>query len=127
MLGLDQEWEAVDAYPHEAIERVIGVACDKGGISRPEFWRTVRAVVTGELDPARRTLERRRLALDRQRLLASLPDEKGLENVQRYEEHLSRLFYKALHELQRLQAPRQAFRQPAPLALDVEVSGSRVT
>ena len=42
-------------------------------------------------------------ALDRERLL---PDEKTLEKIARYEVHLSRGIYKALHELEALQARR---------------------
>ncbi len=60
-----------------------------------------------------RDLER----MSRERLL---PDEKTLEKVARYEAHLSRLFHKALHELEALQFRRAG--GVAPLArLDVEV------
>lgn len=45
----------------------------------------------------------------------------GLEKVARYETHLERSLYKALHELQRLQAARTGA-GVAPLALDVDVS-----
>ncbi|PLS83442.1 MAG: hypothetical protein CYG60_21975 [Actinobacteria bacterium] len=55
-------------------------------------------------------------AMSRERLL---PDEKTLEKVARYEAHLSRLFHKALHELEAMQARRSG--GAAPLAhLDVE-------
>jgi hypothetical protein len=48
-----------------------------------------------------------------------LPDEKTLEKVARYEAHLSRLFHKALHELEALQVRRAG--GAAPLArLDVD-------
>jgi len=54
--------------------------------------------------------------MSRERLL---PDEKTLEKVARYEAHLSRGLYKALHELEALQARRSG--DPAPLArLDVD-------
>jgi hypothetical protein len=54
--------------------------------------------------------------MSRERLL---PDEKTLEKVARYEAHLSRLFHKALHELEALQARRSG--GVAPLArLDVD-------
>jgi hypothetical protein len=47
------------------------------------------------------------------------PDEKTLEKVARYEAHLSRGLYKALHELEALQARRTG--AAAPLArLDVD-------
>ena len=55
--------------------------------------------------------------MSRQRLL---PDEKTLEKVTRYEAHLSRQLYKALHELEALQARRLG--GSAPLGrLDVDV------
>jgi hypothetical protein len=48
-----------------------------------------------------------------------LPDERTLEKVARYEAHLSRLFNKALHELEALQVRRLG--GSAPLArLDVD-------
>jgi len=54
--------------------------------------------------------------ISRERLL---PDEKTLEKVARYEAHLSRLFHKALHELEALQVRRAG--GAAPLArLDVD-------
>ena len=54
--------------------------------------------------------------MSRERLL---PDEKTMEKVARYEAHLSRLFHKALHELEALQARRTG--AAAPLArLDVD-------
>ena len=54
--------------------------------------------------------------MSRERLL---PDEKTLEKVSRYEAHLSRQLYKAMHELEALQLRRRG--GAAPLArLDVE-------
>ena len=48
-----------------------------------------------------------------------LPDEKTLEKVARYEAHLSRGLYKAMHELETLQTRRSG--GSAPLArLDVD-------
>ena len=41
----------------------------------------------------------------------------------RYETCLERGIYKALHELQRLQASRSGEKIPAPVAIDVDVSG----
>ena len=54
--------------------------------------------------------------MGRERLL---PDEKTLEKIARYEAHLSRQLYKALHELEALQTKRAG--EAAPLArLDVQ-------
>ena len=41
----------------------------------------------------------------------------------RYETMLERSIYKALHELQRLQAVRNGEKPPAPLAIDIDVGG----
>jgi hypothetical protein len=61
-------------------------------------------------------IERDLRNMSRERLL---PDEKTLEKVARYEAHLSRGLYKALHELEALQARRTG--GSAPLArLDVD-------
>ena len=46
-----------------------------------------------------------------------------LDKFMRYETHIERGMYKALHELQRLQAARSGERVPAPLVVDVDVSG----
>ena len=40
----------------------------------------------------------------------------------RYEIMLERSIYKALHELQRLQAARSGEKPPAPIAIDVDIS-----
>jgi hypothetical protein len=53
-----------------------------------------------------------------------LPDEAVLGKVAKYEAHLSRQLYQALHELQRLQASRKGQPVPLPGALDVTVNGS---
>jgi hypothetical protein len=45
------------------------------------------------------------------------------EKILRYETALERQFYKALHELQRLQAAKYGAKPPAPLAIDVDVAG----
>jgi len=42
--------------------------------------------------------------------------------VMRYESHLSRIFHRDLHELQRLQALRQGLPVAAPFAIDVDVT-----
>lgn len=41
----------------------------------------------------------------------------------RYETMLERGIYKALHELQRIQAARAGDKPPLPVAIDVDVSG----
>jgi hypothetical protein len=60
--------------------------------------------------------------LDRGRRLRLLPGSHDLEMISRYESHIERGLYRALHELQRLQATRVGFIS-APLAVDVNLSG----
>lgn len=45
----------------------------------------------------------------------------GVETVIRYETTIERGIYKALHELQRLQATRMGIKSPLPLAVDITI------
>jgi hypothetical protein len=45
------------------------------------------------------------------------------QSFQRYETHIERGLYKALHELQRLQSTRSGERVPAPVVVDLDISG----
>ena len=65
--------------------------------------------------------ERARAKQDRLSRERILPDGDTLQKVSRYEAHLSRQLYQALHELQRLQATRAGQPVPPPAALDVTV------
>ncbi|MBM4031949.1 MAG: hypothetical protein FJ291_09205 [Planctomycetes bacterium] len=47
----------------------------------------------------------------------------AFDKLVRYEAHIQRGFYRALHELQRLQAERKGGQAPLPLAVDVDVAG----
>ena len=49
-----------------------------------------------------------------------------LGKFRRYEAHIDRTLYKALHELQRLQAVRLGHKVSAPLAIDIDISKSDV-
>ena len=48
--------------------------------------------------------------------------ENALTKLSRYETAMERSLYKALHELQRLQAARQGKEVPVPVAVDIDVS-----
>jgi hypothetical protein len=95
---------AIASAAKEDQEELIEAATER---ARLDIIRTKSAAERVEQDLAR---------MSRERLL---PDEKTLEKVARYEAHLSRLFHKALHELEALQVRRAG--GAAPLArLDVE-------
>src|SRR5829696_4838697 len=92
--------QATDEEPEELLEADI----------RSAQWKAERSKLEAE------KVERDLRNMARERLL---PDEKTLEKVARYEAHLSRGLYKALHELEALQARRTG--GAAPLArLDVD-------
>ena len=76
---------------------------------------------SAEAERELRSLERE---LDRRRRRLILAPEKDLVNISRYESHLERGLYKALHELERLQAARQGEAVAAPVVVDVDVSGA---
>jgi hypothetical protein len=92
--------EAIATATEEDSEELLDVATD-----------AARRDIIGK-EQVQRELER----MARERLL---PDEKTLEKVSRYEAHLFRGLYKALHELEALQSRRSG--GSAPLArLDVD-------
>jgi hypothetical protein len=100
--------EAVATATEEDPEELLEVATD-----------SARQCITNE-EQAAEQVERDLRNMARERLL---PDEKTLEKVARYEAHLSRGLYKALHELEALQTRRVG--GTAPLArLDVDGMGS---
>ena len=61
--------------------------------------------------------------MDQYRRRRIIPKQRELATVGRYEAHLERSLYKALHELQRLQAARQGRPVAAPVVVDVDVTG----
>jgi hypothetical protein len=72
----------------------------------------------GTIQNLRHKVKVRESRMVRERML---PDGDTLQKVARYEAHLSRQFFQALHELQRLQAARNGDQVPPPAALDVTV------
>jgi hypothetical protein len=96
--------EAIASATEEDPEELLAVATD-----------SARRSIIGK-EQAAEQVERDLERMSRERLL---PDEKTLDKVARYEAHLSRGLYKAMHELEALQARRTG--GAAPLArLDVD-------
>jgi hypothetical protein len=62
------------------------------------------------------------LSANRLNAMKSTGSSEKMGVLSRYEVTLERSLYKALHELQRLQAPRQGQAVPLPNMVDVEVS-----
>ena len=109
-----EEWEDFDGWSAGAVRagiEAIASATDED----PEKLLEVaidaaRRDVIGKQQAAEQ-VERDLGRMGRERLL---PDEKILDKVSRYEAHLSRLMFKALHELEALQVRRSG--GSAPLA-----------
>jgi hypothetical protein len=117
-----QEWEDYDGWSAGAVRagiEAIATATDEDPEELLEVATdSARRDIIGKQQAAEQ-VERDLKRMSRTRLL---PDEKTLEKVARYEAHLSRGLYKAMHELEALQARRTG--GATPLArLDVDGLG----
>src|SRR5215213_9448043 len=99
-------------------EYVISMA-SKAGEAPEELLEVATEKARLDVISAKQAVERIEKDFERMSRERLLPDERTLEKVARYEAHLSRGLYKALHELEALQARRTG--GAAPLArLDVD-------
>jgi hypothetical protein len=114
-------WDDFDRWTAGIVRgawKVIATAADIG-LEALHAMAATRA--RGELAGARAERNRVLTQLDRHRRLRLLPGSQDLEKIARYEGHIERSLYRALHELQRLQAARAGLIAP-PLAVEVEFS-----
>ena len=106
VLGLSGGWANGDTYSAADVLKVIQTVVSDAHIELSEFWVRFEADLNRRVEAAQRVLmagiDTSGYALQ----LASLPVDPAMDRIQRYEGHLSRLFYRALHELERLQAIR---------------------
>jgi hypothetical protein len=98
------------------------VIATTAGVSLEALYSLAISRARAELLCARVDRKRVLTQLDRGRRLRLLPDSEDLTKISRYEAHLERCLYRALHELQRLQAARVGLIAP-PLAVDVTLAG----
>jgi hypothetical protein len=99
-------------------EYVVSIASQAGESSK-ELLATATEKARLDIVSAKQAVGGVEKDLERMSRERLLPDDKTLEKVARYEAHLSRLFHKALHELEALQVRRAG--GAAPLArLDVD-------
>lgn len=116
--GLDEvDWTA--GHARAAMEAIAQGA----EWSLPDLLNSLTADAQSDLDEKKNQHKAQEAELDRFRRRMLLADEPTMERVQRYETTLERAMLRCLHELQRLQASRQGQTVPAPLALDVNLSG----
>jgi hypothetical protein len=104
-------------------EKVLARAAEQRQRIQAEGKAEVRSLQR-QVKELRERVKAKQDRLTRERIL---PDGDTLQKVSRYEAHLSRQLYQALHELQRLQAARAGQPVPPPAALDVTVDADTPT
>jgi hypothetical protein len=114
-----QEWEGYEGWSAGAVRVGIKAIASATDEDPAELLEVATDSAKRNIIGKERAAEQVERELDRMSRERLLPDEKTLEKVARYEAHLSRGLYKAMHELEALQARRTG--SAAPLArLDVE-------
>src|SRR5918998_5191609 len=114
--GDTAEW---DGWTVGMVREYVASMASAAGESAEELLEAATEKARLDVISAKQALERVEKDLERMSRERLLADEKTMEKVARYEAHLSRLFHKALHELEALQIRRAG--GAAPLArLDVD-------
>ena len=116
LYGDTSEW---DGWSVGLVRECLAMMASAADENLKELMEGAREKARLDVISAKQEAERVEIELSNMRRERLLPDEKTLEKVSRYEAHLSRLMFKALHELEALQGRRSG--GAAPLArLDVD-------
>ena len=114
--GDTAEW---DGWSAGLVREYLSLIASTAGEDLEELMDGAREKARLDVISAKSTAEKVEEQLQNMRRERLLPDVKTLEKVSRYEAHLSRLMFKALHELEALQVRRSG--GAAPLArLDID-------
>ena len=117
--GLEGDMVEWDGWTVSLVRECVSAIASAAGEDKEELLEAATERVRLDIIGAKAAAERVEQDLRRMSRERLLPDEKTLEKVARYEAHLTRLFHKALHELEALQTRRSG--GAAPLArLDVD-------
>jgi hypothetical protein len=117
--GLEGDMAEWEGWTVSLVRECISAIASVAGEDEEELIEAATERARLNITSAKAAAERVEQELARMSRERLLPDEKTLEKVVRYEAHLSRLFHKALHELEAMQTRRSG--AVAPLArLDVE-------
>lgn len=112
-----------DSWTCGLVRRSVEIVADHEGRPVKEFYEAAKSALRLAELKAKITFEKAAARVDRARRQKLLPNRLELEKVSRYEAHLDRALYKALHELQRLQAARAGKDVPLPAAVDITGDG----
>ncbi len=117
--GLEGDMAEWDGWTVSLVRECISAIASVAGQAEEELIEAATERARLDIISAKAAAERVEQDLARMSRERLLPDDRTLEKVVRYEAHLSRLFHKALHELEALQTRRSG--GAAPLArLDVD-------
>jgi hypothetical protein len=117
--GVEEDTAEWDGWTVGMVMEYVVSMASEAGESPKELLKAATEKARLDVISAKQALERVEKDLERMSRERLLPDEKTLEKVARYEAHLSRGLYKALHEVEALQVRRAG--GAAPLArLDVD-------
>ena len=117
--GLDEFPSEWDGWTAEVVRTCLGAIAEAAGEDLEELLEAAREETRLDGIRAKHRAEEVRRSLANMTHERLLPDEKTLEKISRYEAHLSRQLFKALHELEALQVRRSG--GTAPLArIDVD-------
>ena len=100
------DWEAYGGWTAGTVRAGIEAIAEATDENAEELLEVATAGASIDLTKSKEAVERVQKDLQRMSRERLLPDEKTLEKVARYEAHLSRGLYTALHELEALQTRR---------------------
>lgn len=117
--GIDGDVAEWDGWTAGLVRECLSLIASTSGEELEELMEGAKTEARLDAISAKHEAKKVQEQLDNMRRQRLLPDEPTLEKVSRYEAHLSRLFFKSLHELEALQKHRTG--GEAPLArLDIE-------
>jgi hypothetical protein len=115
----DVDWEDFDGWTGRLVRQAVRVIADRAGSDPENLLRIATALARSKVTRAEAQLQQAAANLDRMRRERLLPVDPVLLKVIRYESHLNRQLYQALHELEALQGRRRGERTPLA-RLDVQ-------
>lgn len=119
----DVYWEDYDGWTVGMVRAVLPDIAQREECKVGDLLAQALRGLAGKLAVADVKAQQTRAELARYRRTHLLPDGNTLDRINRYETSLERSLYRTLHELQRMQAARQGQVVPAPVAVDVDLSG----
>jgi hypothetical protein len=112
--GVEEDTAEWDGWTAELVKEYVDAMASRAGEASEELMEAATQKARRDVIGAKQAVEQVEQGLERMSRERLLPRVEILEKVARYEAHLSRLFYKTLHELETIQTKRSG--GAAPLA-----------